>query len=84
MKPEIYDMGVTTCKTVFGNEVRCYNAERTICDLVKARNKTDVETLSSAIKNYAASVNKNVALLDSYANALNVLKEIQIYMGVLL
>ncbi|MCQ2063887.1 MAG: type IV toxin-antitoxin system AbiEi family antitoxin domain-containing protein [Fibrobacter sp.] len=84
VKPEIYDMGVTTCKTVFGNEVRCYNAERTICDLVKARNKTDVETLSSAIKNYASSANKNVALLGTYANALNVLKEIQIYMGVLL
>ncbi|MCF0217017.1 MAG: type IV toxin-antitoxin system AbiEi family antitoxin domain-containing protein [Fibrobacteraceae bacterium] len=84
VKPEFYDMGIITCKTVFGNEVRCYNAERTICDLVRAKNKTDIETLTAALKNYAASKDKNVALLGSYASSLKVIKEIQMYMGVLL
>lgn len=84
VKLELYDMGIITCRTVFGNEVRCYNAERTICDLVKARNNTDVETLNSAMKNYAASKNKNIALLGSYASTMKVLREIQMYMGVLL
>lgn len=84
VKPELYEMGIISRKTVFGNEVRCYNAERTICDLVKTRNKTDIETLTAAIKNYSASKEKNVALLGSYASALKVLKEIQMFMGVLL
>lgn len=70
MKPELHDLMVISCKTIFGNEVRCYNAERTICDLIKSRNKIDVETLTAAIKNYAASKGKNVALLGAYAGKL--------------
>lgn len=84
VRPEQYDLGIISCKTIFGNEVRCYNAERTICDLIKAGNKTDVETLTAAIKNYAASKGKDIALLGSYASKLKVLKEIQMFMGVLL
>ena len=84
VKPEIYNLGIITRKTVFGNEVRCYNAERTICDLIRAKNKIDIETLTTGIKNYATSKEKNIALLGSYAAKLNVLKDIQMYMGVLL
>lgn len=84
VKPDIYNLGIVTRKTIFGNEVRCYNAERTICDLIKAKNKIDIETLTAGIKNYAASKDKNIAQLGSYAAKLNVLKEVQMYMGVLL
>ena len=84
VNPDIYELGIITRKTVFGNEVRCYNAERTICDLIKAKNKIDIETLTAGIKNYVASKDKNIAQLGTYAAKLNVLKEIQMYMGVLL
>ena len=84
VNPDVYELGIITRKTVFGNEVRCYNAERTICDLIKAKNKIDIETLTAGIKNYAASKDKNIAQLGTYAAKLNVLKEVQMYMGVLL
>lgn len=84
VNPDIYNLGIVTRKTIFGNEVRCYNAERTICDLIKAKNKIDIETLTAGIKNYATSKDKNIAQLGSYAAKLNVLKEVQMYMGVLL
>lgn len=41
-------------KTTFGNQVRCYNAERSICDMLRSRNRMDEETVISSLKKYAA------------------------------
>ena len=57
IKPELHRLGVVSLKTTFGNDVRSYNAERTICDILRSRNKMDEETIISAVKNYAKSNN---------------------------
>ncbi|MGN0340932.1 MAG: hypothetical protein ACI4D0_10620 [Lachnospira sp.] len=44
IKPELHKLGVVSLKTTFGNDVRSYNAERTICDILRSRNKMDEET----------------------------------------
>ena len=84
VKPELYELGMTVRKTTFGNEVRCYDAERTICDLLRSRNRVDEETVISAIKNYAASSSKNLNLLGEYASKFGVDKTLKRYMEVLL
>ena len=84
IKPELYEIGMTVRKTTFGNEVRCYDAERTICDLLRSRNRVDEETVISAIKNYAASSSKNLNLLGEYASKFGVDKTLKRYMEVLL
>jgi len=53
IKPELYSLGMISKKTSFGNKVRCYNAERTICGILRSRNSLAEETVISAIKNYA-------------------------------
>jgi len=50
IKPELFEVGVTKKMTTFGNEVRCYDTERTICDLLRSRNRMDDETVISAKK----------------------------------
>ena len=67
-----------------GNEVRCYNAERTICDLLRSRNRLNEETVISAIKNYAVSADKDLNLLAIYAPQFGVEKILKRYMEVLL
>ena len=84
VKPELHSLGLMKLETTFGNKVNCYNAERTICDLVRSRNKIDEETFLSGIKNYAVSAKKDLALLGRYAKQLNVLEKIRAIMGVLL
>ena len=71
-------------KTTLGNEVRCYNAERTMCDLLRSRNRLDEETVISAIKNYVSSPCKNLNLLALYASEFRVDKELKKYLEVLL
>lgn len=84
IKPELHQVGAVTRKTTLGNEVRCYNAERTICDLVRSRNRLDEETVISAIKNYAVSPEKNLNVLAVYALQFGVDKVLRRYMEVLL
>lgn len=84
IKPELHKLGVVSLKTTFGNDVRSYNAERTICDILRSRNKIDEETVISAVKNYAASVEKNLNLLAEYALVFGVSKILKSYMEVLL
>jgi len=71
-------------KTTFGNNVRCYNMERTICDFLRSRNRCDEETLISAVKNYAVSKDKNLSVLSEYAKRLRVEKSLKHYLEVLL
>ena len=84
IKPELHELGLTSRKTTFGNEVRCYNTERTICDLIRSRSRCDEEMVISAIKNYASSSNKNLNLLASYSEMLKVQGILKHYMDVLL
>lgn len=84
IKPELHQVGVIKKKNTLGNEVRCYNAERTICDLLRSRNRLDQETVISAIKNYAVSSDKDLNLLAVYASQFGVDKILKKYMEVLL
>ena len=84
IKPELYELGITDRKTTFGNRVRCYNAERTVCDLLRSRNRLDEETVISGIKKYAASTEKNLKLLAEYAPQFGVSKILRRYLDVLL
>ena len=84
VKPELYELGIVLKKTTFGNEVRCYNAERTICDLIRSRSRMDEETVICAIKNYAAYKDKDLNRLAAYAEKFRVSKILKQYMQVLL
>lgn len=84
IKPELYHLGMVWKRTTFGNEVRCYDAERTICDLLRSRSRMDEETVISAVKNYATFKDKDLNRLASYAAKFKVSKILKTYMEVLL
>ena len=84
VKPELHGLGQIEKMTTFGNRVRCYNMERTICDFLRSRSRCDEETVISAIKSYAASEAKDLNLLADYAEQLRVGKELRKYLEVLL
>lgn len=82
-KENIFDLGLTTVKTPQGARVRCYNIERTICDIVKNRDKVDPQIFSDAINQYFDNKKINSRLLMKYAVALNIEDEIMKYFEVL-
>lgn len=83
IKLELYEIGLIENQTTFGNIVRCYDAERTICDLLRSRNRCDEETVISAIKNYVKYEKKDFNKLMQYAEVFKVKGDLKKYMEVL-
>ena len=71
----IYKLGIKEVKTMFGNIVRTYDEERTICDVIKYRDKYDGETFIKAIKFYVRTIN-NQSKLFKYARELGIEKKV--------
>ena len=72
---DIYNLGITEVGSMFGNKVKTYDEERTICDLIKYRDKYDSETFIKAIKYYVRKVNNQTKLFE-YARKLNIEKKV--------
>ena len=81
---ELYQLGISTVKTINGLKVTCYDIERTICDIVKDKKNIDKEIYTKALKEYAVSNNKNLLKLIKYAKKLNIEKQIVEIMEILL
>lgn len=79
----LYELGKMTIQTPFGNEVACYDMERTICDLISHRSSIDVELFTSALRNYLKSEHKNLVKLQGYAKKLGIADKVQEIMEVL-
>lgn len=84
VKEEWANLGRTVAKTVYGNEVSVYDMERTICDIIRVKNKKDPQMFAYAIKEYAKSANKNLQRLMKYAKEFHIEPIIRQYMEVLL
>ena len=84
IKPELFELGKTILKTPAGNDVAAYDLERTICDVIRSRNKLGTETFLSALKMYATNPRKDLNKLYSYAKQLRVDKVLRQYLEVLL
>ena len=81
---EIHGLGVATMQSPFGNSIRAYDKERTLCDIVKGNNTCDIQLVNKAMKAYAISLDKDIAKLFTYADRLRVKPKILKYMEVLL
>ncbi|MDO5063151.1 MAG: type IV toxin-antitoxin system AbiEi family antitoxin domain-containing protein [Peptostreptococcaceae bacterium] len=83
VKKEIFDMGIKVIKTAFGNEVKCYDMERSICDIVSERHMIDKQLFVDAITGYFKHNEKNIRNLIKYSRILGVENEVRKYMEVL-
>lgn len=84
IKTELFDLGKTSLKTPAGNLVPVYDLERTICDVIRSRNKMGTETFLTALKLYTARPKKDLNRLNSYAKQMRVANVLRRYLEVLL
>lgn len=84
VKKELHGEGIVMMQTPFGHSVPVYNKERTICDIIRNRNNTEVQTFQTALKQYAKRKDKDLRLLMQYAAKFRVDKILRQYLEVLL
>ena len=81
---ENYELGLIEMQSPCKNKIRVYDAERTLCDIVKGNNACDIQIVNSAMKNYVRLKDKNINKLFEYATQLKVKSQRAHYMEVLL
>ena len=84
IKPELFDVGVSSGQTPFGHTVPVYDMERTICDLLRSRSRIEIQPFQGALKAYARRKDKNLRALMQYAGMFKVEKILRQYLEVLL
>lgn len=84
VKKEFHEKGIIMMQTSFGNSVPVYSMERTICDIIRNRNNTEMQTLQTALKQYSKRKDKNLRLVMQYAKDFRVEKILRQYLEVLL
>ncbi|MBQ1803781.1 MAG: abortive infection protein, partial [Bifidobacteriaceae bacterium] len=77
--PEAYGLGLTKVRTNFGNYVNAYDVERSICDVIRSREREDYEYVKYAVREYLRSRKKNLQKLMEYAEKLGVQSKVERY-----
>ena len=81
---DVLELGVCLVRTSYGNAVRAYDLERTLCDLVRGQAVVDDQVVSPAMQAYVRRADRDPVKLVDYARALGVEGKVRTYMKVLL
>lgn len=84
VKKELHEQGVETVKSAHGNPIRTYILERTICDLIRSRNRIDVQILNDALKRFVKIKSADYSILMDHAKKLRVETVLKNYLEALL
>jgi predicted transcriptional regulator of viral defense system len=81
---DLYLLGLITVKSPHGNDIKTFNLERTVCDLLRSRNQIDIQQVNESLKRYVGKKDRNIDLLYSYAKQFSIQKIVREYIEILL
>lgn len=80
---EVYELGLTEVETPLGNKVRCYDIERCICDIIRTKNRMDIEHVKYSVRQYIKRKDKDFIKLSKYADKLGNKDEIMNFISMI-
>lgn len=78
----IYELGITEVETPMGNKVKTYDIERSICDIIRSKNRMDSEHVKYSIREYLKRKDKDLVKLSKYAEKMGIKDEVMNYMEI--
>ena len=78
-----YDIGITEVETPQGNNVKAYDMERCICDIIRSKKRMDIEHVKYAIKEYLKRKDNDLIKLSKYADIFGIKKEVMDFVSML-
>ena len=81
---KLYRLGSITLKSPHGNDIKTFNLERTVCDILRSRNHIDIQQVNELSKRYVKEKEKNLDQLYNYARQFKIQKIVREYIEVLL
>lgn len=58
--------------TIEQTKVKIYDLEKTVCDMMRFRNKVGIDIAKEVLKNYLKRPDRNIAKLNEYARKINI------------
>lgn len=80
----LYPFGLVNLKSEQGNDLRTFDIERSICDILRSRNQLDIQFVNETLKRYVRRKDRNINLLYQYALKFRIEKITRNYIEVLL
>lgn len=84
VREEWFSLGLTEAETFAGNKIRIYDKERCICDIVKRKNRMDIQIFQMAITSYFSDKDKDIHKLMTYAKTMRLEERVRQYTEILL
>lgn len=84
VRKELVEIGLIEMDSPVGNRIRTFNAERTLCDLIRNRSSIEIQGIQTAFKEYFKMKEKNIPQLMRYAKLFSVENNVKQYTEVLL
>jgi predicted transcriptional regulator of viral defense system len=84
VKKEFHEIGVAIAKSSFGNPIKVYTIERTLCDLIRSRNRVDVQILNQALNRFVKLKSVDYSVLTDFAKKFKIEAMLKHYLEVLL
>lgn len=78
--PKFLKIGVSTFE-IRGVEVKIFDRDRTMCDIMRYEKKLEKEVFSNAVTRYMKDPKKNIRYLFEYAETFNIIKKVQSQIG---
>lgn len=83
VKPDLWAMGIVEGVSPQGGPIKYYDKERTVCDVIRFKQKMDPQVFLQGVKDYFAQPDKNTIRLMEYAHAFGIEDKVQNYMEIL-
>lgn len=84
IKKELHELGAIITKSSFGNPIKVYNIERTLCDLIRSRNRIDAQILNQALHQFVKLKSVDYFVLMDFAKKFKIETVLKHYLEVLL
>lgn len=81
---EWFEVGISSAKTTVGNTIRIYDKERCICDLIREKNRMDIQIFHTAMNSYFRESDKDIHKLMKYAAIFRIEERLRQYTEILL
>ena len=73
---DILELGICEVETPNGNKVRAYDIERSICDIIRSKNRMDLEQVKKTIRQYMKSNDKDMSKLSEYSKKMGINEQV--------
>ena len=78
-----YGVGMIMIETPQGNKVKAYDMERCICDIIRSKERMDLEHVKYAVKEYLKRKDNNLIKLSKYADMFGIKKEVMDFVSMM-